>query len=230
MSERPHSVMLFAAGFGTRMKELTRDRPKPMIPVSGRPLIDHSIDLARAVSPKQIVANLHYKPNILAAHLDPQGVALSLETPDILDTGGGLRAALPMLGNDPVFTMNTDAIWAGPNPLKQLLSEWDPDHMDALLMCVPITQTVGRSEPGDFHTDPAGRIGRGGDLVYGGVQILKTDGLAGIPDTSFSLNVLWNKMAEHGRLYASTYPGKWCDVGHPAGIGLAEDLLKDHNV
>jgi len=219
------SVMIFAAGFGTRMRHLTADRPKPMIPVAGVPLIDHALDLARAVSPQTIVVNTHYKAEVLHQHLGGQDVAISHEHPDILDTGGGLRNALPMLGRDPVFTVNPDVIWKGPNPLTLLTQNWDPDRMDALLACVPLSRTVGRKGNGDFHTDAEGRVGRGGELVYGGVQILRTDGLHDIEDTAFSLNLLWDKMAAKNRLYAMEYPGFWCDVGTPEGIAQAEELM-----
>ena len=106
--------MLFAAGFGTRMKHLTAHQPKPLVQVGGKALIDHSIDLARAITPKNIVANLHYLPQMLVDHLSGTEVQTVTEAPDVLETGGGLRNALPLLGTDPVFTMNTDAIWKGP--------------------------------------------------------------------------------------------------------------------
>jgi len=230
MQTHPLSVMLFAAGFGTRMKTLTRDCPKPMIKVAGRPLIDYALDLARELSPDRIVANLHYKPEQLQAHLEPQGVLLSHETPEILDTGGGLRQAIHLLGNGPVFTMNTDVIWAGPNPLELARDAWDPDIMDALLVCVPLARAMGRKGAGDFTADPQGRISRGGDLVYGGVQIIKTSGLQTIKKNTFSLNELWNQMHDANRLFALQYPGHWCDVGYPEGIEIAESLLKSHDV
>ena len=129
--------MLFAAGFGTRMGALTATQPKPMIPVAGRPLIDHALDHVWAYKPQKVVANLHYLPEALEKHLATANIALSLEAPDILETGGGLRAALPLLGPAPVFTMNTDAIWRGPNPLAHLAQAWDPAYMDALLLCIP---------------------------------------------------------------------------------------------
>ena len=227
MSQSPDAVMLFAAGFGTRMGALTKDRPKPLIEVAGRPLIDHALALVGAVHPSRVVANLHYHADQLQAHLAPKGILLSHETPDILETGGGLRAALPLLGTGPVFTMNTDAIWTGPNPLSLLQEAWDPDRMDALLMCVPIGQTIGHAGEGDFTADADGRITRGPGLVYGGVQILKTDGLQHIPEQAFSLNLLWNQMHDRQRLFALEYPGRWCDVGRPEGIALAEGMLAD---
>ena len=227
MSVNPDAVMLFAAGFGTRMGVLTKDRPKPLIPVAGRPLIDHALDLAQGIHPARIVANLHYLPDQVTAHLEPKGVTLSLEEPDILETGGGLRAALPLLDCDPVFTLNTDAVWAGPNPLKLLKQAWNADRMDALLMCVPVAQAVGHAGAGDFTADAEGRITRGPGLIYGGAQIIRTGELHDFQEQAFSLNLLWDRMQKRGRLFALTYPGRWCDVGRPEGIALAEDLLTD---
>ena len=227
MTQTPDAVMIFAAGFGTRMGALTKATPKPLIPVAGRPLIDHALDMVNDLSPARVVANLHYLPDQLEAHLAPKGVLLSQEQPEILETGGGLRAALPLLGAGPVFTMNSDAIWAGPNPLTLLRDAWDPDRMDALLMCVPIAQTIGTSGTGDFTADTQGRITRGPGLIYGGAQIMKTEGLQDFAEKSFSLNLLWDRMQQQGRLFAATYPGRWCDVGHPEGIALAEGLIAD---
>ncbi|PJE37381.1 nucleotidyltransferase [Pseudooceanicola lipolyticus] len=224
------TVMLFAAGFGTRMGVLTRDRPKPLIEVAGQPLIDHALELVEAAGVPNRVANLHYKAEMLAAHLQPRGVNLSLESPQILDTGGGLKAALPLTGPGPLFTMNTDVIWSGPNPLDLLRATWQPDSMDALLMCVPLENTIGRKAPGDFALDRAGKITRGGDLVYGGLQILKTQDVARHDETVFSLNAIWDVLAARGRLFGAVYPGRWCDIGHPEGIRLAEALLSEPHV
>jgi MurNAc alpha-1-phosphate uridylyltransferase len=217
--------MLFAAGFGTRMKHLTANQPKPLVQVSGKALIDHAIDIAREGRPETILANLHYLPDMLVQHLAGTGVKTLTETPDILETGGGLRNALPVLGNDPVITMNTDAIWKGPNPVQMALDAWKPEEMDALLVCVPVPQTVGYSGNGDFQIEADGRLARGNGSVYGGVQIIKTDRLAAISEASFSLNVLWNQMLEDQRLFGLNYTGRWCDVGHPGGIQLAEEML-----
>lgn len=227
MTGTPQAAMLFAAGFGTRMGALTKDRPKPLIEVAGRPLIDHALDLFAPLQPMRIVANTHYHADQMARHLTPKGVLLSHEAPQILETGGGLRAALPTLGPGPVFTLNSDAIWAGPNPLQLLQDHWDPTRMDALLMCIPTGQTIGHTGTGDFTRDTTGRITRGKDLIYGGAQILKTDGLRDIAEDAFSLNLLWDRMLQNRRLFALSYPGRWCDVGRPEGIALAEGLLAD---
>ncbi|SEQ86512.1 MobA-like NTP transferase domain-containing protein [Thalassovita taeanensis] len=217
--------MLFAAGFGTRMGALTAEQPKPMIPVAGKPLIDHALGLVDDYAPARAVVNLHYKPKALINHLAGRNVDLSLEEPEILETGGGLRAALPKLGTGPVFTMNTDAVWLGPNPLRLLEDAWNPEVMDALLICIPRENAVGHAGTGDFLSDPHGRLTRGPGQVYGGVQILKTDELSKIKDTTFSLNLLWNRMLDEGRLFGLSYPGNWCDVGRPEGIALAEKMI-----
>ena len=221
----PDAVMLFAAGFGTRMGDLTRTRPKPLIPVAGRALLDHALDLTTGIRTR--VVNAHYHADQILAHLEGGDIRVSLEQPDILDTGGGLRHALPLLNANPVFTLNTDAIWSGPNPLDLLRRQWDATRMDALLLCIPQEQALGRDAPGDFSLTEAGQLIRQGDLVYTGAQIVKTDLLHDVPDPAFSLNVIWNRMAQTGRLHGLRYPGRWCDVGHPDGIVEAEGLLRD---
>lgn len=223
-------ALMFAAGFGTRMGALTQDMPKPMIPVAGKPLVDHALALARGAGCTKIAANLHYKPELLDKHLTAHGVHTILEMPDILETGGGLRNALPFLGAGPVITMNTDAVWAGPNPVSMLIEAWKPDKMDGLLICVPVAQTVGHAGTGDFAISPDGRITRGPGTTYGGIQIIKTELLGDMPEAVFSLNLLWNKMLDQGRLFGLRYPGQWCDVGHPEGIQLAENMLEKQDV
>ncbi len=222
--------MLFAAGFGTRMGALTADRPKPLVEVAGRPLIDHALDRICEFDVTRIVANLHYRGEQIKDHLSGQNVLFSHETPDILETGGGLRLALPLLGDRPVFTMNTDSVWTGPNPLAQLAAAWEPDRMDALLLCIPREKAVGHAGHGDFLLDDQGRVSRGPGLVYSGLQILKTTGLAEIPDKAFSLNLLWDQMLQDGRMFGIPYSGRWCDVGTPQGIDLAEAMLEDADV
>ena len=222
--------MMFAAGFGTRMKHLTENQPKPLINIAGKPLVDHALGLARRAGCAPIVANLHYKAEMLQAHLDPQGVLTIVESPEILETGGGLRNAHHLLGSDVVVRMNTDAIWAGPNPVEMLLRAWQPDEMDALLVCVPTKNTIGHGGEGDFTLTETGRIDRGHGTVYGGIQIMKTHLLGDITAQKFSLNLVWDKMLAVRRLYGLSYPGRWCDVGHPGGIKLAEDMLERFDV
>ena len=222
--------MLFAAGFGTRMAPLTDNKPKPLIKVAGRTLIDHALDQVDAIKPRRIVVNVHYFGDKIMHHLRGQDVQFSDESAAILETGGGLRAALPILGEQPVFTMNTDSIWVGPNSLKLLSKAWKPSIMNALLLCVDKENTVGHTGDGDFIVDKSGQVRRGAGAVYSGLQIIKTDTLRAINEHKFSLNVLWNEMLETGKLYGVTYPGMWCDVGTPESIALAEKTLKDADV
>jgi len=223
----PQAAMLFAAGFGTRMAPLTDTRPKPLIEVGGRTLLDHTLDLCHAAGLEHLVVNTHYKADQIQTHLQGQKVQISHETPQILETGGGLRHALPLLGPGPVYTLNTDAIWTGPNPLTALAQAWDGTRMEALLMCVPLDSARGHAGSGDFTRAENGRLSRPGPLIYGGIQIIKPDGLSEIDQTSFSLNVLWRDMAARGRLYGAVHSGAWCDVGQPESLSLAAEMLAD---
>ena len=218
--------MLFAAGFGTRMGALTAGRPKPLIPVAGRALIDHALDLARGAGVNRLVANLHYRGGMIRAHLEGQDIAFSDETAEILETGGGLRAALPLLGPGPVYTLNTDAVWTGPNPLITLAQGWAPG-MGALLLLAPAEQTRGHSGKGDFTLHPGGRISRGGPMVYLGAQIVNPAGLEAIPERVFSLNRHWDRLIAQGLAFGVVHQGLWCDVGRPEGIGIAEAMLAE---
>jgi MurNAc alpha-1-phosphate uridylyltransferase len=169
---------------------------------------------------------VHYHAGQIVAHLaDRPDVAVSVERPEILETGGGLRAALPLLGEGPVFTLNTDAVWTGPNPLQTLSDAWDPARMDALLLLMPADRVAGGGGSRDFTMLPDGRLGRGGPFTYLGAQILQTAGLPAIEDRVFSLNRLWDRQIAAGRLFGLVHPGGWCDVGRPEGIAVAEDLL-----
>jgi MurNAc alpha-1-phosphate uridylyltransferase len=221
--------MLFAAGFGTRMGALTAELPKPLIPVGGRALIDHA--LAQAGEVERIVVNLHYRPEMIRAHLSGRpGIAFSAETDTILETGGGLKNALPLLGRGPVYALNTDAVWTGEPALAQLAADWDAERMDGLLLLVPRDRATGHNGAGDFLMDADGRLARGPGLVYTGAQILRTEGLADISDPIFSLNRLWDRMVDRGRLFGVVHKGGWCDVGRPESIPLAEDMLRHAHV
>lgn len=220
----PDAVMLFAAGFGTRMKHLTRDRPKPLIPVAGKPLIEHAMAFVREAAPARAVVNAHYKAGLIVDHFAGSDVQVRVETPDILDTGGGLKAALPLLNADAVMTMNTDAVWDGPNPLTLLDAAWT-DDMQALLLCIPKTRAIGHSGSGDFDVDARGHATWGTQTVYSGVQIIRSKLVSDMAQNVFSLKAIWQELEAAGRLNAILYPGRWCDVGHPDGVTLAEEML-----
>ncbi len=217
-------ILLFAAGKGTRMAPLTNDRPKPLIPVAGKPLLDHALDLAKAADCAPRVINLHYKAQMIRDHLVARDVLFSDESTALLETGGGLRQALGLLDGNPVMTLNTDAVWRGPNPLTTLLNAWD-DRMEALLLLVDPGNVHGHTGAGDFEVDAEGRLHRAARAVYTGAQIIRTDGLHDIVEDAFSMNLLWDRIARRGGLYGVTYPGQWCDVGQPASIPIAEAML-----
>ncbi len=219
--------MIFAAGFGTRMGALTATRPKPLIEVAGRTLLDRALAMGAQAGVARTVVNTHYLREQVAAHLaDRPEIAISAEA-EILETGGGLKAALPLLGPSPVMTLNPDAVWTGPNPLAALRAAWDPARMDALLMLVPASAARGYRGQGDFTRAPDGRLSRGPGHVYSGAQIVKTEGLSAIAEANFSLNLLWDRMLPEGRVHGLIHPGGWCDVGRPEGVTLAETMLAD---
>ena len=222
------AVMLFAAGLGTRMAPLTADRPKPLIKVAGRTLLDHALDVTQVPDVNRRVVNVHYFADMVRDHLVGRDVAISAEDP-LLDTGGGLRHALPLLGDSPVMTLNTDAIWRGPNPLTLLARAWRP-QMEALLLLVPKARVAGHTGKGDFRIGTDGRLTRAQDAIYTGAQIIRTDRMADMPQGAFSLNLMWDAMAARGGLYGVTYGGRWCDVGRPDSIPLAEAILESTDV
>lgn len=215
-------ILLFAAGLGTRMGHLTADRPKALVTVGGKALIDHALDLTDGHGTR--VVNLHYQADMLRNHLANTNVVFSDETDLLRETGGGLRHARLLLGGDPVITMNTDAVWHGPNPISQLQSQWR-DDMEALLLLVPKPQVTGHKGQGDFAIDTAGRLIRSHAHIYTGVQMIRTNTLDQIDEDVFSMNVLWDQMAARGGIYGAIYPGQWCDVGQPESIPLAEAML-----
>lgn len=217
-------IILFAAGKGTRMGDLTKDRPKPMVEVAGKPLIDHALQIANAADVGPIVVNLHYLPQLLKAHLSGQDIVFSDETDGLLETGGGLRKALPLLCSNPVLTMNTDAVWNGPNPIETLKNAWQP-QMEALLLLVKKQNVSGHLGAGDFGINAEGRLHRAPDLIYTGVQIIRTDVLSEITEDAFSMNLAWDIIAKRNGLFGAVYDGKWCDVGQPSSIPLAEAML-----
>lgn len=224
MRHVPDALMLFAAGLGTRMGTLTAHRPKPLIPVAGRCLLDHALELAQDAGLRRVVANVHYLPDQIEAHLTGRDVVISDERGALLETGGGLRKALPLLGEGPVMTLNTDAVWTGDNVLRQLQAAWRPG-MGALLALVPLDRAIGHRGTGDFTCDADGALRRKGPFVYTGAQIIDPACLHDIPQAAFSLNLLWDRMLAEGRLFGVVHSGGWCDVGQPDSIPLAEAML-----
>lgn len=225
---RSFPLMLFAAGFGTRMGALTANRPKPLVEVAGKPLIDHALQIAESAGISKKVVNLHYLGDQIAAHLAKQDVAFSWETGNILDTGGGLKAALPLLGNGPVLTLNTDAAWSGENPLQELAARWEEQEMDALLLLLPSRFARGHSGAGDFLLAPDGRISRANGAegqIYLGAQIIRSEVVSAFSEQAFGMNRVWDALIERGRAFGILHQGGWCDVGSPAGITIAEDML-----
>lgn len=222
LPKHPSAILLFAAGLGTRMAPLTNTRPKPLVEVAGKPLLDHA--LAQCAGLKTVV-NAHYFADQIHAHLADKNTLVSDESDELLETGGGLKRALPLLDSNPVFTMNTDAVWRGANPAQSLLDTWQPDKMDALLLMIPTNHAVGHKGSGDFNIDSEGRLSRGADYVYSGVQIIQTDGLAAITETAFSMWALWENMLVNGTMFGTVYNGQWCDVGRPDSIPIAEAML-----
>ena len=225
MSDAPSDILVFGAGFGTRMAPLTETLPKPLVSVGGKPLIDHAIAHGRKRG-LSIHVNGHYRAEQLAEHL-ADDIAFHHESPDILDTGGGLKSALREMSGQAVFTLNSDAVWAGPNPLDVLANSWTPD-MAALLLLVPRLNTVGYSRPGNFSCVDGGKLERDPDGdIYTGAQIIGRSFVSATEGTAFSLNKVWDALMADGRAYGVLYPGHWADVGTPEAIPLAEAMLQD---
>ncbi len=233
----PESAMLLAAGLGRRMRPLTATRPKPLVPVNGRTLLDRALGLLKAGGVRQAVVNVHYMADRIEAHLAarPSGLVIRIsdERDQLLETGGGITKALPLIGSDPFLAINADNIWIdGPIPSIRLLARgWNPDMMDALLLMVPLARANNHPGTGDFHMDPLGRLrrkspGRVAPFVFTGMQMLSKSLFDGVAIEPFSMNRLWDVAAANGRLFGLTHPGLWFDVGTAAAVGQTEALLK----
>jgi MurNAc alpha-1-phosphate uridylyltransferase len=235
MSDRPKKAMIMAAGLGQRMRPLTNDRPKPLVQVAGRPLIDHVLERLEGAGVEEAVVNLHYRGDMLRSHLKNRKapkILFSDETEALLDTGGGLKKARPLLGEGPVVTHNSDSIWAEgrASNLERLAASWNDTEMDALLLLAPVVQCIGYSGKGDFTMDSSGRLtrrekARVAPFVWTGVQILHTRLLDDAPDGAFSTNILLDKALKAGRLFGMRLDGLWMHVGSPDAIAEAEKAL-----
>jgi MurNAc alpha-1-phosphate uridylyltransferase len=234
----PKTAMVMAAGLGKRMRPLTATRPKPLIEVAGRSLLDHVLDRLRSAGVEKVVVNVHYLPGAVEAHLaakaDGLDVAISDERKQLLETGGGLVKAAPMIDADPFLVVNSDNLWVdGPaDTLKLLASHWDSARMDALLLLVPQARAQNHRGRGDFHMDRAGRLRRRertrvAPFVYTGIQMVSKALLEGAPEGPFSTNILWDKAIEAGRCFGAVHQGLWFDVGTPAAIRQTEAFLQN---
>jgi MurNAc alpha-1-phosphate uridylyltransferase len=232
----PETAMILAAGLGTRMRPLTNTCPKPLLPVAGRPMLDLVLDHAAGAGVRRAVVNLHYLGDMIREHLARRTapeILFSEEQPVILETGGGIVQALPLLGAEPFYVVNSDAVWAGPNPLGVLAADWDAARMDALLLLVPRDRARGYTRKGDFFLTAEGEAPRRRNtaetapLVYSGAQIISPGVFGSAPKGPFSVNLIWDKLLAAGRLRAVTYPGTWVDVGTPAGLAEADAALRE---
>lgn len=235
-AEVPAVAMVMAAGLGKRMRPLTASKPKPLVKVAGKPLLDHVLERLRDAGVRKVVVNVHYLADALEAHLAASAggleVAVSDERELLLETGGGLVRAQDMIDCDPFLAVNSDNLWVdGPaDTLKLLASHWDGARMDALLLLVPHARAFNHSGLGDFHMDRTGRIRRRGrskvaPFVYTGVQIVSKALLRDAPQGPFSTNLLWDRAITEGRCYGAVHQGLWFDVGSPPAIPATEQVL-----
>ena len=230
-------AMVMAAGKGTRMRPLTDTMPKPLVPFAGKPLIDHVLDRLEEAGIEEAIVNVHHFADMLEAHLSKRKsprIVISDERAALLDTGGGAKKALPLLGDEPIITFNSDSVWIeglGSN-LRDLMAAFDPGRMDALLMIADAARTIGYVGRGDFTMDPYGLLARREPsttvpFMFAGVQILKPALFADGPDGPFSTNLIWDRLIEKGTLFGHRMGGVWMHVGAPDDLAEAEAFLRD---
>jgi MurNAc alpha-1-phosphate uridylyltransferase len=231
------TAMVMAAGLGTRMRPLTSNRPKPLVEVAGKALVDYALDSLADAGIARAVVNVHYFADLLEDHLKsrqhPECI-VSDERDLLLDTGGGLaKAHRDGLLPDPCFCLNSDNIWLdGPvDAFRELSLAWDADRMDALLLLVPHARARNYAAKGDFHADALGLISRRrGDevapFIYTGIQLVSHRLLRDPPEGAFSTNVFWSRAIEEGRLFGTVFSGEWFEVGEPWAIAPTEAALQ----
>jgi N-acetyl-alpha-D-muramate 1-phosphate uridylyltransferase len=234
----PRRAMVLAAGLGVRMKPLTDRIPKPLIEVGGRPLLDHVLDRLADAGVERAIVNVHYLADLIERHLVGRrspAITISDERGLLLETGGGVVKALPLLGPAPFFLINSDTIWIDsvhPN-LVRLAEAFDPGRMDALLLLAPTTTSIGYAGRGDYAMAPDGRLERRGErdvvpFVYAGAAMFRPELFAGAPEGRFSLTRLFDRAEAEGRLHGLRLEGTWMHVGTPEAIALAEAALVAH--
>ena len=232
---QPQSAMILAAGLGTRMRPISNDIPKVLISVAGRPIVDYALERLVEAGVKSVVVNAHYHAEQLIAHaagFTAPAITISDERAALMDTGGGFAKALPMLGDAPFYGINGDVIWLDGafNTLHRLAARWDPDSMDALLLMALCPRAIGYSGAGDFMMDANGLLRRRQErevapYVYAGVQVLHPRLFDECPAGAFSLNILYDRALNGGRLYGLCHDGLWIHVGTPDGLQAAEATL-----
>ncbi len=231
----PKTAMVLAAGFGERMRPLTATMPKPLVKVAGRALIDYGLDKLAEAGVRTAVVNVHYLADQIEKHVavrkQPR-IAISDERGAILDTGGGIVKALPLLGKEPFFLVNSDSIWLDGvrGNLERLATAYDDDRMDALLLLAPATNSIGYSGRGDFSMAPDGRLRARAErevtpFVYAGAAILSPRLFKDSPQGKFSLTRLFDRASEAERLFGLRLDGIWMHVGTPDAIALAENAI-----
>jgi N-acetyl-alpha-D-muramate 1-phosphate uridylyltransferase len=226
------TAMILAAGLGTRMQPLTLTTPKPLIKAAGRALLDHALDELAPAGIGKAVVNVHHLAAQVEAHCrarqDVQ-ISISDERALLLETGGGVRKALPHLGES-FAVLNADNIWRADSlpALAQLLPHWDAARMDALLLLTPRDAAIGYSRAGDFELEKDGRVRRrhsdSATYVFASIQIAHRQLFEDLPDGPVSTNIAWDAAIGRGRLYGHVFDGLWCDVGTPESLALAEAL------
>jgi len=232
----PTHAMVLAAGLGTRMRPLTDDRPKPLLPLEGRSLLHHAMDRLRDAGISRVVVNSHWFAEQVTDAVAAYGASpppTVLRETVLLETGGGVKAALPHLGSDPFVVVNGDAFWLdGPSAaLRRMFAAFDPAEMDALLLLVRTSQVDGETGRGDFLLDPLGRARRPKEreiapYLFGGVQILSPSLFEDTPDGPFSLNLVYDRAIESGRLFGLVHDGAWFHLSTPRDLSNAEQLLR----
>lgn len=232
---RPTTAMVLSAGLGKRMRPLTDLVPKPLVRLGGRPLIDHVLDRLAAAGITHAIVNVHYLADKLEAHLAARNrphITISDERGTLLDTGGGLVRALPLIGPEPFLIHNCDSIWLeGPlSNIDKLIDAWDAERMDALLLLASTTYCLGYDGTGDFDMAADGRLKRRREgtvtpFVFTGVSIAHPRLMAGESERCFSLNAPWDRAIERGRLFGVRLDGFWMHVGTPQALDEAEQWL-----
>lgn len=230
------TAMVMAAGLGTRMRPLTDNRPKPLVEVAGKAMIDHCFEKLVEAGIGKAVVNVHYCADMMEAHLAalayPIDIRVSDERAQLLETGGGLVQAEPMIAEDIFFCINSDNLWTdGPtNSLHQLSELWNEERMDALLLLIPRETAHNYHGDGDFHLDGEKRIsrklpGQTAPLIYSGIQLISKRLLRDAPTGAFSTNIFWERAIGEGRLFGAVHEGQWFEVGSPQAIAPTEAVL-----